>query len=316
MRKSFIFPALLFALIALSAACGPRSDDTTPEMAERLLKLRGYFLTQEDFFKAIRLGDGRAVKAFLQAGMDPNVRDQNGQSALNFALENTDASMIEPLMQKADLHSPDGAGNTPIYMALKHNHREIFERFLERGFDVNSVGRTGVVGKQTLLQLAVQKRDEPVVKQLLEKGADPNRADEKGTVPLFETVSRESPSLAIMTMLIEKGADVNRTKPETGSTALLYAAANFRFRSDAKLEVLRILLDKGADPNKQEIANGYTALMHVALDYQMPPETREQMLKALYDKGADKNLKTTDGKTVQDLLKEIASPENVRSTNN
>lgn len=307
---------MLFAFIAFSTACGPRSDDTTPEMAERLLKLRGYFLTQQDFFKAIRLGDGRAVKAFLQAGMDPNVRDRNGQSAFNFALENTDASMIEPLMQKADLRSPDGAGNTPIYMALKHNHAEIFERFLEGGFDVNSVGRTGVVGKQTLLQLAVQKRNESLVKRLLEKGADPNRADEKGIVPLFETVSREGPSTVIMNLLIEKGANVNYANPETGSTALLSAASNFRLKSDAKLEVLRMLLDKGADPNKQEIANGYTALMHVALDYQMPPETREQMLKALLDHGADKNLKTIDGKTVQDLLKEIASPENSREPNN
>jgi uncharacterized protein len=316
MFKNSLFSAVLFAFIALAGACGPRSDDTTPEMAERLLKLRGYFFTQQDFFKAIRLGDGRAVKAFLQGGMDPNVRDPDGRSALNFALENTDASMIEPLMQKADLVSIDGAGNTPVFMALKYGHQEIFDRLLATGADINSTGQSGVVGKQTLLQLAVQKRDARMVRALLEKGADPNRADDRGTVPLFETVTGETPNLELIDLLIDKGADINRANPETGSTALLYTAANFRMRSDSKLQAIRALLEKGADPNKQDISNGYTALMYVAIDYQMPPETREQMLKALLDGGANKTLKNAEGKTVQDLIKETAKQENDSGPNN
>jgi len=309
MPKS-IYSFFLLVLFSLAlTGCGARSDDTTPGMAERLLKLRGYFFTQQDFFKAIRLGDGKAVKAFLQGGMDPNVRDEDGRSAINFALENTDASMIGPLMEKADLLSIDGAGNTPIFLALKHNHREIFEGLLEKGADVNSLGRSGVVGKQTLLQVAVQKRDIELVRRLLEKGANPNQADGSGTVPLFETVNREPASLDIMNLLIEKGADVNWVSSTTGSTALINAAANFRMRSETKLQIVTTLLEKGADPNKQEILSGYTAMMHIALDYQMPTEIREQILKMLLDRGADKTLKTTDGKTVLDLIKEMTEEE-------
>jgi len=132
MIKHLILMTLLLAAFAFILACGPRSDDTTPEMAQRLLQVRGYHFTQEELFRAIRLRDGRAVKAFIQGGMDPNIKNSSGQTALTFALEVTDASMTEPLINNADLGLPDSAGNTPIFLALKYDHPEIFETLLAK----------------------------------------------------------------------------------------------------------------------------------------------------------------------------------------
>jgi ankyrin repeat protein len=277
-------------------------------MAQRLLKLRGYYFTQEGFFKAIRLRDGRAVKAFLQGGMDPNIRDSDGRTALTFALEFTDASMIEPLMEKADLALADTAGNSPLYLALRYDHKEIFDRLLEKGMDINSRGRNNL-NTQTILHLAVQRRDQATVQKLLEKGANPNLADDSGAVPLFDTVGREPSSFEIMNLLIERGADVNFAGPGKGLTALMYAAMNYNIPPETKLQVMKTLLERGANPNQQDTQNGYTALMYTASDYRTPPETKSEISKMLLDKGADKTLKTADGETAMDLAKQTQNIE-------
>lgn len=305
-RTYFLFPIL--TAVILFAACGPRSDDTTPDMAQRLLKLRGYYFTQEGFFKAIRLRDGRAVKAFLQGGMDPNTRDSDGRTALTFALEFTDASMIGPLLEKADFSLSDTAGNSPIFLALKYDHKEIFDRLLENGMDINSRGRHNNA-YLTLMHLAVQKRDEPIVRILLEKGANPNLVDDKGSVPLFDAVAREPSSFEIMNLLIEKGADVNFAGPGKGLTTLIYASINFNMPPETKLQVMKTLLEKGANPNQQDTENGYTALMYTAIDYRTPPETKNEILKLLIEKGADKTLKTAQGETAMDWAKQSQDTE-------
>lgn len=303
------FLLLVLAAVSLIAACGPRSDDTTPDMAQRLLKLRGYYFTQQDFFKAIRLGDGRAVKAFLQGGMDPNIRNSNGQTALTFALEFTDASKIEPLVAVADLTLSDGTGNSPLFLALRYDHKELFDRLLEKGLDINSRGRNGAANNQTILHLAVQRRDQAMVEKLLARGADPNLADDSGAVPLLDTVAREPSSIELMNLLIDKGADVNFVSTRKGLTALIYTASNFNMAPETKVLVMKTLLEKGADPNKQDTENGYTALMYTAIDYRIPPETQNQVLKMLLDKGADKTLKTAQGETAIDWAKQTQNGE-------
>jgi ankyrin repeat protein len=310
MIKRLIFINLFLAAAALLGACGPRSDDTTPEMAQRLLQVRGYHFTPEEFFKAIKLRDGRAVKAFIQGGMDPNTKNSAGQTVLTFALEATDASMIEPLINNADLTLPDSAGNTPIFLALKFDHPEVFETLLAKNVDINSAGRTGKnIKNQTILALAVQRRNAELVGRLLDKGADPNRADESGFTPLYGAVTGENVDTRIVKMLVEKGANVNVQSTTRGATPLIYTVVNFNLPVETRLEVMKLLLENSADPNKQETGNGYTALMYAFLDSRSSLEARIQVIKFLLEKGANKALKTSEGETVVDWAKKSSEPE-------
>jgi ankyrin repeat protein len=310
MIKRLFLIALFLAAAALLGACGPRSDDTTPEMAQRLLQVRGYHFTQEEFFKALRLRDGRAVKAFLQGGMDPNIKNSTGQTALTFALEVTDASMIEPLINNADLSLSDSAGNTPIFLALRYHHPEIFETLLAKNVDINSAGRSSKnVNKQTILALAVQRRNADLVGRLLEKGADPNLADDNGVTPLYEAVIGDNIDMGILRSLLEKGADPNYQGTVRGSTALIYVVVNFSMPVETKLEAIKLLIEKGADLNKQEFRNGQTALMYASLGSRSSPEAKIQMMKFLLENGADKTLKTTEGETVIELARKNSEPE-------
>jgi len=309
MLKRLFFITLLLAGAAFTA-CGPRSDDTTPEMAQRLLQLRGFYFTQEELFRAIRLRDGRAVKAFLQGGMDPNIKNSSGQTALTFALEVTDASMIDPLMDNADLALKDSAGNTPIFLALKYGHPEIFERLLAKNVDINSAGRSSRnVDNQTILALAVQKRNAELVRRLLDRGADTNLADDNGVTPLYVAVIGENVDTGILKMLLDKGANANHQGTTRGATALIYTVVNFSLPVETKLEAMKLLLERGADPNKQETGNGYTALMYAFLDSRSGPEARIQVMKFLLENGADKNIKTTEGETVVAWAKKSTEPE-------
>jgi hypothetical protein len=89
---------IILLLVIFSFACGARSDETTPEMAQSLLKMRGFSYTEEDFFKAIKQADAQAVRLFLQAGMNPKARTKPGETTLTYAAANADVPTVKVLL--------------------------------------------------------------------------------------------------------------------------------------------------------------------------------------------------------------------------
>jgi ankyrin repeat protein len=236
----------LIFLVIFTFACGARSDETTPEMAQSLLKVRGFYFTEEDFFKAIKQADAPAVKLFLQSGINPNARNKQGETAMTFAAAYSDIPTLKILTEKADLSEHDALGNTPLFVALKKPRDEIFEYLLEKGADPNSDGTSKVAKFQSVLYVAVLREKTDTVKKLLEKGADPNRADDANSMPISQIILDYSPDMDVFRMLLEKMTEVN--KQETGgSTLLIYASKNARLYPDVRREIIKSLLEKGAD---------------------------------------------------------------------
>ena len=247
MKHSRIYCWLIVIVLIMSAVgCGARSDETTPEMAKSMLSLSGFKYTEEDFFRAIRMENAPIVRAFLQAGMNPNAKNEDGETALTFALQKGDEKTISVLVEKADLNLKDDKGNAPLHLAIKDDKLEpIFDTMLEKGADVNVGGKSKTTENQTPLYVAVLKQREDIVKKLLDKGADPNKADNEGAVPLSESVlGGVNPE--ITKMLLDKGAKVN-TQEDNGATALMYLATNSQITSAKRTELAKLLLDKGAD---------------------------------------------------------------------
>lgn len=163
---------------------------------------------------------------------------------------------------------------------------------------------------------AVARDDDATVRQLLQRGFDPNTPDPRGRTGLFLAVREPSPKVASVLIdwpttdvekrslddesplmiaaitgqidlarrLIERGADVN--KP--GWTPLHYAA------SRGQLAVMRLLLEESAYIDAAS-PNGTTPLM-MAARYGSP-----EAVKLLLEEGADPMLKNNLGMTAIDF---------------
>lgn len=245
-------------LVVALTACAPRSNETTPEMAQSLLKARGFNFTEEDFFKALKQSEAANVKLFLQAGIDPNVRNKAGETALTFAAVNSTVETVKVLAEKSDLNLRDGNDGMPLYVALKNQKFENFEFLLDKGADPNSTGTAGKTKNQTVLYVAVLLNKKQFIKKLLDKGANPDLADADGAIPLAEHAIATRSDLEVVKMLVDKMQNINLAEKD-GMTVLMFIAGNSKIPRDQLKEMMTLFLQKGADKSLKN-KDGKTAL--------------------------------------------------------
>ena len=253
-QKNLTILLLLITTTVLLNGCS-RSDETSPEMAQTMLKMRGYNFTENEFVRAVKTDDAIAVKGFLQGGMNPNAKGEKGETALIAAIENAEPKTIKLLLDKADVNLRDNLGNSPLHLALRKDKREIFDELLEKNADVNIPGRSERGKEQTVLYAAINSNDEELVKKLLDRGANPNQADSEGSLPLAETVIGPGINLEIVKMMLDKGANPN-AQEKNKATPLIYIASNTQTTAQNRQDIVKMMLEKGADKSiKDEKGN-------------------------------------------------------------
>jgi ankyrin repeat protein len=153
---------------------------------------------------AARLGDREAVRALLKQGGDVNASQGDGMTALHWAASNNDADLAAMLIHAgANVRAATRInGYTPLLLAAKAGHA-------------------------------------PVIRTLLERGADPTATSVSGTSPLMLAAAAGSVDAA--TVLLDAGADINAKESARGQTAIMFAAAYNR------VPVVRLLAQRGAD---------------------------------------------------------------------
>ena len=83
-------------------------------------------------------GDVEAVKEFLAAGADVNVKDKRGLTPLHLAAISGHKEAVELLIAEgADVNAMRGGGGTPLSYAASWGHEEIVELLIANGADVN-----------------------------------------------------------------------------------------------------------------------------------------------------------------------------------
>ena len=245
---------LIFSLIFLSAmfAIGCQKDDPNakmqPDMAKSMVKLKGYEADEKGLFQAVKNNDVMILKAFVDAGVNPNAQNDMGETLLTFSIPTIDTKTVKAVMDISDINLRDKNGSSPIHLSLLKNKDEILDALLEKGADVNVPGRDKATEDQTVLYLAVIRSREDLIKTLLERGANPNQPDKSGAVPLSEACLGATVKPTIVQMLLDKGANPN-LKENKGGSPLLFLASNDQISSGKRQEVVKMLLDKGADKN-------------------------------------------------------------------
>jgi hypothetical protein len=113
-------------------------------------------------------GDLAEVEWFLHNGVDVNAKDEDGLTALLWAIECGQIAVVKYLVAKgADVNAKNKDDVTPLMLAACNGQLDIVEFLVSKGVDVNAKDNGG----QTPLMLAAEKGHKGVVAFLKQHGA-------------------------------------------------------------------------------------------------------------------------------------------------
>ncbi len=238
--------SILF-LAVLSGCVRTVSDQPTPEAAKRFLQLRGYEFTEEAFFKAAADRDLMAVNGFLSGGINPNAKDENGDTTLTASAARGDVRIVEALLRGGGDINAKGRNNwTALLLAIEGEHDQVAELLSSQpNIDLKAETPNGM----TALMLAVWHQRPELARKLLQLRSDPNHQDHDGDAALHGAAWLGNARIA--RMLLDAGANPD-LRNKLGGTALMWAA------SYGQSEAVAVLLEKGADPRIKDV-DGLTA---------------------------------------------------------
>ena len=226
---------------------------------------------------AARLGYKDAVKILLKRKANPAAKDEQGRTALEFAMLNDQARVAELLIVVTDVRRfKTTDGETLLHWAAARGLTDAVASLIERKVDVNAKNADG----DTPLHVAAASGKYKACGLLLDAGARVNAADASGRAALYGAAWNRH--LRTVTTLVKGGAKVGGNSP--GYTPL--HAACWQGHED----VARALLDFGADPNGQD-TDGATPLHKAAWRGHAP------VVKRLLKAKADPNKKDHQGFT-------------------
>jgi ankyrin repeat protein len=247
--------------------------------------------------KAAEQRDVSSIRALLKQGVDVNVPQADGATALQWAVYWDDAETVDLLLRAgAKVSATNDHGVTPLALACENGSGAMVARLLKAGASANAAVGTG----ETALMTAARAGSVEAVKALVAAGANVNAKEPSHSqTALMWAVANHHP--AVVRALVESGADVrarsdvrpravhtgNRygdrgadrgvvTMDLGGFTPLLFAAR------EGDLESGKILLTAGASAN-EEAANGASALVVAAHSGQ------GAFAALLLERGADPN---------------------------
>ena len=230
------------------------------------------------FLFAVRGGHVDAAKALLDAGVNANESLPDGTGALVLAVINAHYELASVLLDRGANPNADGQGWTALHQiawSRRHNagfnlpgpvatggvdSLDLVRKLVAKGADVNARqkkeprdGNRNMLNRlgSTPFLLAAKADDVPLMRVLLECGADARLATNNGTTPLMaaagvgiwapgENTGTHEEALAAVRIAVEAGGDVNAVDKE-GETALHGAV----YRGGA-IPVIQFLIDKGA----------------------------------------------------------------------
>jgi ankyrin repeat protein len=177
-----------WALAALLAAGTPAPDAPVADAAMR--------------------GDVEAVRALIRQGADVNAAQGDGSTALHWAAELGDLTMVELLVgAKADVGARTRLDDlTALHLAAEQGHGAVVRRLLDAKADARALTSHG----ESVLHFAARGGSAEAVTALVARGADPNARERVwGQTPLMFAAGWNRPEA--LRALLQAGADVALT---------------------------------------------------------------------------------------------------------
>ena len=244
---------------------------------------------------AARTGAADVLRLLLDRGADPRARESwRGQTALHWAAAENHARAVHALVERgADMDERSAAGWSALLYAVRAGAADAVRALLEAGADAGdairphagggddgdaagSSGRRDPAAGTSALVLAVMNGHFSLAQHLVERGADPNAA-EQGWSALHQLAYTRRPNsgkgmppvvlldrvdtLAFARFLLDRGANPNARQTErfnnrernnlnrVGATPYLLAAKH------ADVPLMRLLAEYGADTRTPTAGN-------------------------------------------------------------
>lgn len=139
----------------------------------------------KDLLDASSKGDVGKVRSLVAVGADINVRDRNGDSALERAADKGCLDIVKFLVEKgAEVNNYNADNWTPLMSACNRGYFEVVKFLVENGASIDFAARFGKFDERTPLMQAAFCGHEEIVKLLIEKGADAGYTNKKGETAL------------------------------------------------------------------------------------------------------------------------------------
>ncbi|KAK1793105.1 hypothetical protein P4O66_011513 [Electrophorus voltai] len=158
------------------------------------------------------------VERLLEAGCDPTLVDNNGNTALHIACRTGSLSCFSLLTQNcqehlpAVLHTPNYSGQKCLHLVSIHGYLSLVENLISLGADINAQEQCN---GRTALHLAVDLQNSELVRLLVNRGADVNSVTYGGHTAYHLTYGRQNTD--IQKILFDLTANDLRELPDSES---------------------------------------------------------------------------------------------------
>ena len=150
------------ALMVLLAACGRSPDEAKKKLAEiQVPQTPAALLAKTKDAK-----DEEVARMLVQAGVDPNARQENGMTVLMSAAFNGQHGVAKALLEKGAQVNADAKGFNALSLAVERGDKAMVQLLLANG----AQARTRPGGGASALQKAQQRQNAELI-ALLEKAA-------------------------------------------------------------------------------------------------------------------------------------------------
>lgn len=229
---------------------------------------------ESNLMTAIELCCVKTVDLLLRYRDDPNERDTYGNTPLIEACRSGCTDIVSLLLTYGADANMKSESDTPLGVAVRGRHYNIISLLLSNGANIDERCMLG----KTVLHEAVSLGDEAIVSLLLERGANPNIEDERGSTPVLYCRDVD-----ILYRLIESNIDINVCDDQ--ESTLLHLSIMSK-----NVDMIRALLDNNVGLNSRDVY-GRTPLMYAV--WKIMPD----MVSLLLERGADPTLKDKNGDT-------------------